>query len=140
MLCFVLLCLAQPETSLPFMKLEALGKNPLIQTEKTIYKQQCASLLETTFKSAPVYLVEYENDKEKLTQVGSVSCIFRASDSKWLVAVAKLNKSVPTNYVLRAKFVATDADYNLDRVLEVRKCSITEFYLKPKDKATKFDD
>jgi len=140
MLCLVLLCFAQPETSLQFMKLESLGRNPLIETEKTIYKQQCATVLESTFKSAPVYLVEYENNKEKLTQVGNVSCIFRASDTKWLVAVAKLNKSVPPNYVLRAKFVATEADYNLDRVLEVRKCSITEFYLKPKDKATKFED
>jgi hypothetical protein len=56
-----------------------------------------------------------------------------------MAAVAKLNKPVPENYVLRAKFVATDAEYNLDRVLEVKKCTITEFYLKPKEKATKFE-
>jgi len=139
MLFALLLCFAQPETSLPFMKLESIGLNPIIATEKTRYSLSCASALETTFRSAPVYLVTYKNDKEELTQVGAISCIFRTSDTKWMAAVAKLNKPVPENYVLRAKFVATDAEYNLDRVLEVKKCTITEFYLKPKEKATKFE-
>ena len=139
MLFALLLCFAQPETSLPFMKLESIGINPIIATEKTRYSLSCASALETTFRSAPIYLVTHKNDKEELTQVGAISCIFRTSDTKWMAAVAKLNKPVPENYVLRAKFVATDAEYNLDRVLEVKKCTITEFYLKPKEKATKFE-
>jgi hypothetical protein len=139
MIALVLLLLGQ-ETSMKFVKLEVKGTNPLIATEKTLYKESCIQSLEQTFKGAPVYMVYYkENKEEKIVPVGNVSCVFRGGDDKWMTAVVKLNKEVPKGYVLRAKFVATEADYNLDRVLVVKKCTITEFYLKPEDKATKFD-
>jgi len=129
------------EISMPFVKLESLGKNPLIESEKTIYKSSCASGLELTFKSAPVYMVYYDGKEEKSrVQVGQVSCVFKGGSDKWLTAVMKIQKDIPESYVLRAKFVATEAEYNFDKVLEVRKCTITEFYLKPKDKATVFSD
>lgn len=128
------------DTSMKFVKLETKGSNPLIQTEKTIYKESCIQSLEQTFKGAPVYLVYYKDNKEeKIVPVGNASCVFKGGDDKWMTAVVKLSKEVPKGYVLRAKFVATEADYNLDRVLVVKKCTITEFYLKPEENATKFD-
>lgn len=139
MLSLLLLLLGQ-ETSMKFVKLETKANNPLIKEEKTMYKESCIQSLEQTFKGAPVYMVFYKEDKEQsIVPVGNVSCVFKGGDDKWMTAVVKLNKEVPKGYVLRAKFVATDADYNLDRVLVVKKCTITEFYLKPEDKATKFD-
>lgn len=139
MLAMLLLMLGQ-ETSMKFVKLEAKGTNPLIKEEKTLYKDSCIQSLEQSFKGAPVYLVYYKDGKEQsVVPVGNVSCVFRGGDDKWMTAVVKLNKEIPKGYVLRAKFVATEADYNLDRVLVVKKCTITEFYLKPEDKATKFD-
>lgn len=141
MLCFLLLALGQ-ETSMQFAKLESLGKNPLIESEKTIYKSSCLQSLRS-FKGAPVYMVFYDGKEEKgSVLVGNVSCIFENGNDKWMTAVLKVNKQIPENYVLRAKFEydLPDAEYNLDRVLEVKKCTITKFYLKPKDKGTIFQN
>ena len=137
----MLMLFAQPkEISMQFVKLEAMGRNPLIESERVIYKSTCAKSLEQAFKVAPVYMVYYDGKEEKSRlQVGTVSCVFKGGNDQSLTAVMNINKEIPESYVLRAKFVATEAEYNLDRTLVVTKCSITEFYLKPKDKATKFD-
>ena len=128
------------EKSMPFVKIESLGKNPLIESEKTIYKSSCVQSLRS-FKSAPVYMVFYDGKKEKgNVLVGTVSCVFQSGNDKWMTAVLKLEKDIPENYELRAKFDKVEGKYNLDRVMQVTKCEIEKFYLKPKGLGTIFED
>lgn len=132
------LCLNQPaESTLSFAKIDAVGTNPLPPHEKIMYTKSCANKLVQNFKETPVYLVYIKENKEEFVQIGVVSCVY-ASD-KWLNATVKLKKEIPKDYVLRAKMVATDVDADKKDVLVVRNASITEFYLKPKDKASVFE-
>lgn len=139
----VLLALVMAQTtekSMQFVKLESLAQNPLIETEKTIYKSSCAQSLRS-FKSAPVYMVFYDGKKEKgNVLVGTVSCVFQSGNSKWMTAVLKVDKDIPADYELRAYFYKTEGKYNLDSVFEVTECEISKFYLKPKGLGTIFQD
>ena len=139
MLCFLLsLCLGQTtESTLSFAKIDAVGANPLPPFEKIMYTKSCANKLVQNFQETPVYMVYIKDNKEEFVQIGVVSCVY-ASD-KWLNATVKLKKEIPKDYVLRAKMVATDVDANKKDILVVKNATITEFYLKPKDKASVFE-
>lgn len=140
MLCLIFCCLAQTtEVTLPFVKLDTMAFNPVIG-EKYLYREELASKLTRSFKECPVYYVVYKDKQEQLIQVGSVSCVFKGGpDPKWMSASMKISKQIPRDYVLRAKFVATESKQGKSGVLEVIDANITEFYLKPKEKSTIFD-
>jgi hypothetical protein len=140
MLIYILLCLSQDkEATMPFVKLETLAINP-ITAEKYLYKEGLGAKLTQTFKECPVYMVFYKGRQEELVQIGTVNCVFKGGpDSKWMSASMKIKKDIPKDYVLRAKFVATESKQGKDAVLEVIDASITEFYLKPKEKASIFE-
>lgn len=140
MLICLFLCVGQSqEVTLPFVKLDTLAINP-ITAEKYLYKEGLASKITQSFKECPVYMVFYKDRQEELIQVGTVSCVFKGGpDPKWMSASIKIKKDIPKDYVLRAKFVATESRQGKDAVLEVFDATITEFYLKPKTKASSFD-
>jgi len=140
MICFLLAVFSQTnDVTMPFVKLESLAINP-VTAEKYLYKDNLASKLTHNFKECPVYMVFYKGRQEELIQIGTVSCVFKGGpDPKWMSASIKIKKDIPKNYVLRAKFVATESKQGKDAVLEVSDATITEFYLKPKEKASIFD-
>ena len=140
MLMCLLLCFAQnKEVTLPFVKLDTVAINPLT-AEKYLYKEGISTKITQTFKECPVYMVFYKGRQEELIQIGTVSCVFKGGpDPKWMSASLKISKEIPNDYVLRAKFVATESRQGKDAVLEVSDATITEFYLKPKTKASTFE-
>jgi len=126
--------------TLPFIKLDSLGVNPLNNQEKIIFDKTCGEKMVREFKETPVYLVSYsKTDKNKIEskyeQVSTASCVFITD--KWVTASIKTNKSIPENYVLRARTVSNNNKVVND-VLKVQSASIVEFYLKPKDMAVEF--
>jgi hypothetical protein len=124
------------ETSMQFVKIDSLGKNP-VTAQLVIYKQSVKEKLTQSFQKCPVFMMVATPDKkEQLIQVGMANCIY--SDGQWIRASLTLNKEVPSSYVLRAVFVHNDSRTK-DNVEEVAKASITEFVLKPKEKSTIFD-
>ena len=140
MLVCLLLCFAQnKEITMPFVKLDTLAINP-ITAEKYLYKEGLGSKLTQSFKECPVYMVYYKDRQEELVQIGTVSCVFKGGpDPQWMSASLKISKDIPANYVLIAKFVATESRQGKDAVLEVYDATIIEFYLKPKVKASTFE-
>ena len=130
----------QSAATLPFIKLDSLGVNPLNRQEKIVFDRACGERMVREFKEAPVYIVSYKKNEKnqvesKYEQVGTASCVF-ISD-KWVTASIKTTKSVPEDYVLRARTVS-NANKLVDEVLKVQSASIVEFYLKPKDMAVEF--
>jgi len=140
MLLSILFCFAQQtEITLPFVKLDTLAINP-ITAEKYLYRDGLGTKVTQNYRECPVYMVFYKDRQEELVQVGTVSCVFRGGpDPKWMSASMKIKKEIPKDYVLRAKFVATESRQGRDAVLEVIDATITEFYLKPKTKASSFE-
>jgi hypothetical protein len=125
---------------LPFIKLEAIGTNPLNKEEKIIFRKNSAEKMVREFKETPVYLVTYkQNNNNKLEsnyeQVGTASCIFISEN--WMTASIKTNKPLPKDYLLRARTVSNQNKI-IDNTLEIYSASVIEFYLKPKDTATEF--
>ncbi len=126
--------------TLPFIKLDSLGVNPLNNQEKIIFDKVCGEKMVREFKETPVYLVSYiKNDKNKIEskyeQVGTASCVFITN--QWVTASIKTNKTIPENYVLRAR-TASNSNKLVNDVLKVQSANIVEFYLKPKDMAVEF--
>ena len=92
--------------TLPFIKLDSVGVNPLNKQEKIVFDKVCGERMVREFKETPVYIVSYQrNDKNqvesKYEQVGTASCVF-ISD-KWVTASIKTSKAIPEDYVLRAR-------------------------------------
>lgn len=136
MLLTLLMVFAQKETSMQFVKIDSLGKNPATG-QLVIYKPTVRDKLTQNFQKSPVYLMQTGPDKkDNLIQIGWANCIYSAND--WITASLTLNKEIPSNYVLRAVFVHNDSKTK-DNIEEVTRASITEFVLKPKEKSTIFD-
>ena len=126
--------------TLPFIKLDSLGVNPLNNQEKIIFDKICGEKMVREFKETPVYLVSYsKNDKNKIEskyeQIGTASCVFITN--QWVTASIKTNKIIPENYVLRAR-TASNNNKMVNDVLKVQSANIVEFYLKPKEMAVEF--
>lgn len=124
------------ETTMQFAKVDSVATNPLPPYEKLMYTKVCANKLVQNFKETPVYLVYTKEDKEEFVQIGVATCIYMSDN--WLQATLKLKKDIPKDYVLRAKSVATDVEPNKVDLLIIKNATITEFYLKPKSKASVF--
>lgn len=124
------------ETTMQFAKIDSIAANPLPPYEKLMYTKVCANKLVQNFKETPVYIVYTKDNKEEFVQVGVATCIYMSDN--WLQATLKLKKDIPKDYVLRAKSVATDVEPNKIDVLIIKNATITEFYLKPKNKASVF--
>lgn len=136
-LCVLSLLLNQTtEATMQFAKVDTVATNPLPPYEKLMYTKICANKLVQNFKETPVYVVYNKDDKEQFVQVGVATCIYMSDG--WLQATLKLKKDIPKDYVLRAKSVATDVEENKIDLLIIKNATITEFYLKPKNKASVF--
>ena len=136
MLALLLLTLGQTESSMQFVKINSLGKNPATG-QLVIYKPSVKDKLTQTFEKRPVYLMQINPEKkEQLIQIGTVNCVY--GDGDWIRASMTLNKEIPPTYVLRAVFVHNESTTK-DNIEEVTKAAITEFVFKPKEKSTNFE-
>lgn len=125
------------ETTLEFAKIDAVATNPSPPHERLVYTKACAIKMVQNFKEVPVYVVYIKDKKEEFVQIGTVNCIY--TNDKWLNATLKIKKEIPKDYVLRAKVVATEVDPNRYDIITIKNATITEFYLKPKNKASVFE-
>lgn len=113
-------------------------KADTVNSENVVYTAKCLQNIIKTIDTKPIYLVQYDKDKESgLIKVGEVTCCFM--NKNWIAARAELLKPLSTNYVLRAHVRATSAKYKADGVYVVDECEVIKFYLKPKDKAVRYD-
>ena len=113
-------------------------KADTVNSENVVYTAKCLQNIIKTIDTKPIYLVQYNKDKESgLIKVGEVTCCFL--NKNWIAARAELLKPLSANYVLRAHVRATNAKYKPDGVYVVDECEVIKFYLKPKEKAVRYD-
>ncbi len=113
-------------------------KADTINSENVMYTSKCLQNIIKTIGNKPIYIVRYKDNKEsELIEIGEVTCCFM--NKNWIAARAEFLKAIPKNHVLRAHVRASKAEMRLDGVYVVDECEVVKFYLKPEDKAVKYN-
>ena len=122
------------EVTLPFIKTNK------VNSENVVYTEECLRQIVRKFDVKPVYLVYYneKGTENSLIKIGEATCC-NIDEKGWINARLNLNKPAPINYVLRAHVRATKSSTLLDNTYKVEELEVVKFYLKPKDKAVKYD-
>lgn len=120
--------------SLPFIKADK------INSEKVLYTKSCLQNIVRTFDERPVYLVQFNQKGEEtnIIRVGAATCCY-LNDKEWIEARVELSKPLPKDHVLRAHIRPARSKTLPDGTYVVDELEVVKFYLKPKDKAVKYD-
>lgn len=137
MLTLLLMIFAQEKTfevTLPFIKANK------VNSENVVYTESCLQQIIRNFDNKPVYMVYYNSKgiETNLIKVGKASCC-NMDELGWINARLDLNKPAPIDYVLRAHVRASKATTMPDKTYRVEEVEIVKFYLKPRDKAVKYN-